>query len=99
MKTLKYSVILVSVLCLACSQFSCNQSAKNESNTESEATEKWSVRMAETVMSDFPEICRSKKEMPWRKNRILLANGAMISAYGAEQMVLWNNPSFFKWKC
>jgi phage terminase large subunit-like protein len=31
-------------------------------------------------LSDFPEICRSKKKAPWRNNRILLANGAMISA-------------------
>jgi predicted phage terminase large subunit-like protein len=37
------------------------------------------------LLSDFPEICRSKKQAPWRHNRILLANGAMISAYGAEQ--------------
>ena len=37
------------------------------------------------LLSDFPEICGSKKQAPWRRNRILLANGAMISAYGAEQ--------------
>ncbi len=37
------------------------------------------------LLSDFPEICRSKKPAPWRRNRILLANGAMISAYGAGQ--------------
>ena len=37
------------------------------------------------LLSDFPEICRSKKSAPWRRNRILLANGAMASAYGAEQ--------------
>ncbi len=38
-------------------------------------------------LSDFPEVCRSKKQTPWRSNRILLANGAMISAYGAEQQL------------
>jgi len=38
-------------------------------------------------LSDFPEVCRSKKQAPWRSNRILLANGAMISAYGAEQQL------------
>ena len=37
------------------------------------------------LLSDFPEICGSKKPTPWRRNRILLANGAMISAYGGEQ--------------
>lgn len=37
------------------------------------------------LLSDFPEICRDKKSAPWRRNRILLANGAMISAYGAGQ--------------
>jgi len=39
------------------------------------------------LLSDFPEVCRSKKQAPWRSNRILLANGAMISAYGAEQQL------------
>jgi len=38
-------------------------------------------------LSDFPKVCRSKKQTPWRSNRILLANGAMISAYGAEQQL------------
>ncbi len=38
-------------------------------------------------LSDFPEICTSKKKTPWRTNRILLANGAMISAYGAGQQL------------
>lgn len=37
------------------------------------------------LLSDFPEICSRKKPTPWRRNRILLTNGAMISAYGAEQ--------------
>ena len=37
------------------------------------------------LLSDFPEVCSSKKPTPWRRNRILLSNGAMISAYGAEQ--------------
>ena len=37
------------------------------------------------LLSDFPEICRSKKPAPWRRNRILLSNGAMLSAYGAGQ--------------
>jgi len=39
------------------------------------------------LLSDFPEICRSKKKAPWRNNRILLANGAMMSAYGAGQQL------------
>jgi len=39
------------------------------------------------LLSDFPEICGGKKPKPWRRNRILLANGAMISAYGAEQEI------------
>jgi len=38
-------------------------------------------------LSDFPEVCSNKKPKPWRSNRILLANGAMISAYGAEQQL------------
>lgn len=37
------------------------------------------------LLSDFPEVCGGKKPTPWRNNRILLANGAMISAYGAGQ--------------
>lgn len=39
------------------------------------------------LLSDFPEICKGKKKAPWRNNRILLANGAMISAYGAGQQL------------
>jgi predicted phage terminase large subunit-like protein len=37
------------------------------------------------IVSDFPEICRSKKPKPWRTNRIQLPNGAMISVYGVGQ--------------
>ena len=39
------------------------------------------------LLSDFPEVCRNKRQVPWRNNRILLPNGAMISAYGAEQQL------------
>lgn len=34
---------------------------------------------------DFPKVCRAPKPKPWRGNRIQLANGAMISVYGAGQ--------------
>ena len=41
------------------------------------------------LLEDFPEICHPKgapgQPKPWRDNRILLHNGAMISAYGAGQ--------------
>ncbi|MCP4594582.1 MAG: hypothetical protein GY842_27950, partial [bacterium] len=41
------------------------------------------------LLEDFPEICRPKgtpgQPKPWRNNRIMLPNGAMISAYGAGQ--------------
>lgn len=41
------------------------------------------------LLEDFPKICIPKgvpgQPKPWRDNRILLPNGAMISAYGAGQ--------------
>jgi predicted phage terminase large subunit-like protein len=41
------------------------------------------------LLEDFPEICHPKgapgQPKPWRDNRIVLRNGAMISAYGAGQ--------------
>jgi hypothetical protein len=41
------------------------------------------------LLEDFPEICRPKgapgQSKPWRDNRILLRNGALISVYGAGQ--------------
>ncbi|MCH8130684.1 MAG: phage terminase large subunit [Acidobacteria bacterium] len=41
------------------------------------------------LLEDFPEICLPEsapgQPKPWRDNRILLRNGAMISAYGAGQ--------------
>ena len=43
------------------------------------------------LLEDFPEICHPKgapnQPQPWRDNRILLHNGAMISAYGAGQIL------------
>ncbi len=41
------------------------------------------------LLEDFPEVCRSEgashQPKPWRKNRILLRNGAMVMAYGEGQ--------------
>ncbi len=44
------------------------------------------------LRSDFPELCRldggpgsGRQSKPWRDNRILLSNGAMVCAYGAGQ--------------
>lgn len=46
----------------------------------------------ELLRMDFPELCRldggpgsGRQPKPWRDNRILLANGAMVAAYGAGQ--------------
>jgi predicted phage terminase large subunit-like protein len=62
------------------------------SNTSDQAVSRLNdiKRQLETnplFLSDFPEACRNKKQPPWRSNRIQLANGAMISAYGAEQQL------------
>lgn len=44
------------------------------------------------LMEDFPELCRrefgkgsGRQPKPWRDNRILLSNGVMVCAYGAQQ--------------
>ncbi|MCP4591830.1 MAG: phage terminase large subunit, partial [bacterium] len=47
------------------------------------------IQQNSALLEDFPEICRPKgapgQPKPWRNNRIMLPNGAMISAYGAGQ--------------
>ena len=47
------------------------------------------IQQNAALLEDFPEICHPKgtpgRPKPWRDNRILLRNGAMISAYGAGQ--------------
>ena len=50
------------------------------------------LTLNELLQTDFPELCRSdggpgsgRQPKPWRDNRILLANGTMVCAYGEGQ--------------
>jgi predicted phage terminase large subunit-like protein len=64
-------------------------SATREQVTLLLKTVKDELRKNGLLLADFPEICQPEgaphQPKPWRANRIVLRNGAMISAYGAGQ--------------
>jgi len=89
----KKSLISILIICFTILQFSCKQTPEKKSAEAPDASQTWSVLMAETIMKDHPELWRMEEadKIKWAYTK-----GLMSDAF----LALWmesGNPDYFEY--